>query len=65
MELEAVCKVIDARNPLYAKAIIMKEYHGMSVDEIARELHTTKRRVYFYLDEAKKIGKQYKEEYYK
>ncbi len=26
MELEAVCKVIDARNPLYAKAIIMKEY---------------------------------------
>ena len=65
MELEAVCKVIDARNPLYAKAIIMKEYHGMSVEEIAKELHTTKRRVYFYLDEAKKIGKQYKEENYK
>lgn len=65
LELEAVCKVIGARNPLYAKAIIMKEYHGMSVDEIARELHTTKRRVYFYLDEARKIGKQYREEYYK
>lgn len=65
MELEAVCKVIDARNPLYAKAIIMKEYHGMSVEEIARKLHTTKRRVYFYLDEARKIGKQYTEENYK
>ena len=62
MELEEVCKVIDAKNPHYTKAIIMKEYYGMSVDEIAKRLGTTKRNVYFYIDEAKKIGKQYKEE---
>ena len=62
MELEEVCKVIDAKNPLYTKAIVMKEYYGLSVDEIAKRLGTTKRNVYFYIDEAKKIGKQYKEE---
>ncbi len=62
MELEEVCKVIDAKNPLYTKAIVMKEYYGMSVDEIAKRLGTTKRNVYFYISEAVKIGKQYKEE---
>lgn len=61
MELEAVCKVIDARNPLYTKAIILKEYHDLSVDEIAKKLNTTRRNVY-YISEAKRIGKQYKEE---
>ena len=62
MELDAVCKVIDAKNPLYTKAIVMKEYYGLNVDEIAKRLGTTKRNVYFYISEAVKIGKQYKEE---
>ncbi len=62
MELEEVCKVIDAKNPLYTKAILMRECHGLSVEEIAKRLGTTKRNVYFFISEAVKIGKQYKEE---
>lgn len=64
MELEAVCKVIDAKNPLYTKAIVLKEFYDLSVAEIARRLNTTERNVYFYISEAKKIGKQYREENY-
>lgn len=60
MELEAVCKVIDAKNPLYTEAIILKEYYDLSVAEIARRLDTTERNVYFYLSEAKRIGAEYK-----
>ena len=62
MELEEVCKMINAKNPLYAKAIIMKVYNGLNVDEIAKRLDTTTRNVYFYISEAVRIGKQYKEE---
>lgn len=61
MELNAVCKIIDARNPLFTKAIVMKEYYGLSVAEIAEQLNTTVRNVYFFIGEAKKIGKQIKE----
>ena len=64
MEFEAVCKVIDAKNPLYTKAIVLKEYYDLSVAEIAKKLDTTERNVYFYLRKAKKIGKQYKEDNY-
>ena len=62
MELDAVCKAIDAKNPLFTKAIVLKEFYGFSVDEIAEKLGTTKRNVYYYLDEAKKIGRKYKED---
>ena len=59
-ELNAVIKVIAAKNPQYARAIIMKDYHDMKVDEIARRLKTTERNVRFYISEAKKIGKKFK-----
>ena len=62
MALKAVLRAIAAKNPLYAKAIILKEYYSLSVDEIAEVLHTTKRNVYFYLSKARKIGKKFKEE---
>lgn len=61
-ELDSVCKVINARNPKYLAAIVLKEYYELSVDEIAERLHDTKRNVYFYISEAKKIGKQFKKE---
>ena len=64
MELEAVCKVIDAKNPLYTKAIILKEYYDLSVAEIAKRLDTTERNVYFYISEAKKIGAEYRKNNY-
>lgn len=62
MELDAVCKAIDAKNPLFTKAIVLKEYYGFSVDEIAEKLGTTRRNVYYYIDEAKKIGRKFREE---
>ena len=62
MELDDVFKAIDAKNPLFTKAIVLKEFYGFSVDEIAEKLGTTKRNVYYYLDEAKKIGREYKED---
>ena len=61
-ELDDVFKAIDAKNPLFTKAIVLKEFYGFSVDEIAEKLGTTKRNVYYYLDEAKKIGREYKED---
>lgn len=59
LTLEEVCKIIDAKNPKYTKAIVLKEYFGLSVAEIARELGTTERNVRFFIDEAKRIGRQY------
>lgn len=59
-ELESVCKVIKAKNPKYLAAIVLKEYYELSVDEIAKRMHDTRRNVYFYLSEARKIGAEYK-----
>ena len=52
---------IDAKNPLFTKAVVLKEYFGFSVDEIAEKLGTTKRNIYLYIEEAKKIGRKFKE----
>ena len=60
MAIAEVVKAIAAQNPKFAKAIMLKEYYGLSVAEIADRLHDTPRNVYFYLDQAKKIGKLYK-----
>lgn len=57
LTLEDVCRIIDAKNPKYTKAIILKEYFGLSVAEIARELDATERNVRFFIDEAKRIGR--------
>ncbi len=64
MELDDVCKVISQKNPKYTMAVILKEYYGYSVEEIAKKLGDTKRNVYFYLQQATKIGKNYKEDTY-
>ena len=60
-DLEAVCREIDRKNPLYTQAIRLKELYRMSIDEIAERMNTSRRNVYFYISEAKKIGKEYKE----
>lgn len=62
MEIDEVCKVISQKNPKYAMAIILKEYYGYSVEEIAKKLGDTKRNIYFYLQQATEIGKKYKED---
>ena len=60
MSLEAVFNALDAKNPKYKQAFLMKEFCEMSVAEIAEAMHDTKRNIYYYLAEAKKIGGQYK-----
>lgn len=55
-----VIKAISAQNPKFAQAIVLKEYYGLSVAEIAEKLDDTPRNIYFYLEQAKKIGRQYK-----
>lgn len=53
-------KFIADQNPKFAQAIVLKEYYGLSVAEIAQKLNDTERNIYYYLSEAKRIGKQYK-----
>ena len=60
MELDAVCRELDKKNPKISRAIILKEYYGFSVPEIAEKLNETERGVYYLLAEAKRIGKQYR-----
>ena len=62
LELEDVCRVMDKKNPKFAKAIVLKEFFGFSVPEIAKKLDDSERNIYYYLTEAKKIGKQYRKE---
>ncbi|MBR6028897.1 MAG: sigma-70 region 4 domain-containing protein [Clostridia bacterium] len=60
MDIADAVKAIAAQNPKFAQAIVLKEYYGLSVADIAQKLNDTKRNIYYYLDQAKKIGKQYK-----
>ncbi len=53
---------MDKKNPKFAKAIVLKEFFGFSVPEIAKKLDDSERNIYYYLIEAKKIGKQYRKE---
>ena len=64
IELEKVCKTISQKNPKYTQAIILKEYYGLSVKEIAKRMDDTERNIRFYMDEAKKTGKKYKAKHY-
>ncbi len=60
MDIADAVKVIAGQNPKLAQAIVLKAYCGLSMAEIADRLHGTPRNVYFYIDQAKKIGKQCK-----
>ena len=60
MAIADAVKVIAAQNPKFAQAIVIKEYYGLSVADIAQKLNDTERNIYYYLDQAKNIGKQYK-----
>ena len=59
MELQAVMQEIDAVNPKFTQAIILKS-SGYSAREIAEMMHDTERNVYYFIAEAKKIGAIFK-----
>ena len=61
-ELEYVCKLIGGKNPKHLTAIVLKEYHNLSVKQIAEQMNETERNVRFYIDEAKKVGRKYKQD---
>jgi len=60
MEFEEVKKAMDAKDPNIARVIVLKEMHGYEVSEIAKKLQLTERQVYYCIQQAKQIGKQYK-----
>ena len=64
-QIQGACAMMDEQNPLFAKAIILKEYCGYTVEEIAEILHCTVYDVRYYLRRATEIGKEYKKEYYR
>ena len=63
--IQDVCKKISEINPLFTKAIILKAYHNLSVDEIAEELKCSTHMVRYFLRRATEIGRKYKREYYR
>ena len=63
MEFEKVKEWMDAKDPNIARAIVLKEMQGYEVSEIAQKLGITERQVYYCLQQAKTIGKKYKEKY--
>ena len=64
-KIQGACKMMDEQNPLFAKAIILKEYNGYTVPEIAEILHCTEYDVRYYLRRATEIGKEFKKDYYR
>ncbi len=61
-DFESVTKIINARKPKYLKAIVLKEFYGLSVEEIARLMDDSERNIRYYISEAVRIGRQYKQE---
>ena len=61
--VEAVRAKIREVNPLFEKAIYLKEHENYSVDEIAEELNCSEHMVRYYLRKAKEIGRTLKKYY--
>ena len=60
MPIADAIKVISTQSPKFTLAIILKEYVGLSVSEIADRLHGTTCSICFCPDQAKKTGMLYK-----
>lgn len=62
VELDEIRKRMDQKNPDIMRAVALKELYGYTVPEIADILGISNRNVYFYLSQAREIGKKYKKE---
>lgn len=56
-EVQAICEAIRRENPKYLQAILLRELAGMSAQEIADRMQDTPRKVYYYIEKAKEIGR--------
>ena len=61
-ELDEIRKKLDQRDPDIMRVIILKELYGHTAAEIADLMGITKRKVYYYLDQARIIGEQHRKE---
>lgn len=61
--LESVSAEISAVNPKFTAAITLKEFYGFTVPEIADMMEDSERNVYYYIAQAKEIGKKLKKKY--
>ena len=59
MDIEKIITFLERRVPGIVRIIVLKEVYGYSVAEISEEVGIPERRVYYYLNLAKKIGKEY------
>lgn len=60
IEFESMRKIMDAKDPNIARAVVLREMYGYKVPEIARKLEINERQVYYCLQQARDIGKKYK-----
>ena len=60
---EKVKAHMDAKDKNIAKVVVLKEMYGYDVTQIAAKLGLTERQVYYYLQQAKQIGKEYHKRY--
>ena len=63
--IREACRRISEINPLFTRAIVLKEYYNLTVDEIAEELNCSPYMVRYYLRRATEIGKEFRKEYYR
>ena len=63
--IHEACKRISEINPLFTRAIVLKEYYNLTVDEIAEELNCSPHMVRYYLRRATEIGREFRKEYYR
>ena len=63
--IQEACKKISKINPLFTRAIVLKEYYNLTVDEIAKELNCSPYMVRYYLRRATEIGREFRKEYYR
>lgn len=61
VELEAVWKYIEERQPRWCQVLFMKEIQGDSVAEIADKMDINPSRVYQILDSIKKLAREFRE----
>ena len=62
--IKEACAKISEINPLFTKAIVLKEYHNLTVEEVATELGCSVYMVRYYIRQAKAIGREFRKEYY-
>ena len=60
-EYHQICENLRERNTKFLHSLILHSFYGYGAAEIAKMLDDTPRNIYYYLDEAKKIVREYKD----